>query len=33
MEELNIIHTAEKMKFSTKNFFSKFDQIRSFLRI
>ena len=33
MEELNIIHTAEKMKFSNKDFFSKFDQIRSFLRI
>ena len=25
--------TAQKMKFSIKDFFSKFDQIRSFLRI
>ena len=25
--------TAQKMKFSTKNFFSKCDQIRSFLQI
>ena len=28
-----VIHTAQKMKFSIKNFFSKCDQIRSFLRI
>ena len=27
------IHTAQKIKFSIKNFFSKCDQIRSFLRI
>ena len=26
-------YTAQKMKFSMKDFFSKFDQIRSFLRI
>ena len=26
-------HTAQKMKFSIKDFFSKCDQIRSFLRI
>ena len=26
-------HTAQKMRFSTKDFFSKCDQIRSFLRI
>ena len=26
-------NTAQKMKFSIKDFFSKFDQIRSFLRI
>ena len=25
-------YTAQKVKFSIKNFFSKFDQIRSFLR-
>ena len=28
-----IIYTAQKMKFSIKDFLSKFDQIRSFLRI
>ena len=28
-----IIYTAKKMKFSIKDFLSKFDQIRSFLRI
>ena len=27
------IHTAQKMKFSIKDFFSKCDQIRSFLQI
>ena len=27
------LYTAQKMKFSIKDFFSKFDQIRSFLRI
>ena len=27
------LHTAQKMKFSIKNFFSKRDQIRSFLQI
>ena len=27
------IYTAQKMKFSVKDFFSKCDQIRSFLRI
>ena len=26
-------YTVQKMKFSAKDFFSKFDQIRSFLRI
>ena len=28
-----VILTAQKMKFSIKDFFSKYDQIRSFLRI
>ena len=28
-----VLNTAQKMKFSTKDFFSKCDQIRSFLRI
>ena len=28
-----IIYTAQKMKFSIKDFLSKFDQIHSFLRI
>ena len=28
-----LVHTPEKMKFSNKDFFSKCDQIRSFLRI
>ena len=28
-----IVNTAQKMKFSIKNFFSKCDQVRSFLRI
>ena len=27
------IYTAQKIKFSIKDFFSKYDQIRSFLRI
>ena len=27
------LHTAQKMKFSIKDFFSKYDQIRSFLQI
>ena len=31
--EFSITHTAQKMKFSTNDFFSKCDQIRSFLRI
>ena len=26
-------HTVQKMKFSIKDFFSKYDKIRSFLRI
>ena len=26
-------HTTQKMKFSIKDFFSKYDQIRSYLRI
>ena len=31
---MRVIHdTAQKMKFSTKGFFSKFHQIRSYLRI
>ena len=30
---LSCKYTAQKMKFSIKNFFSKYDQIRSFLRI
>ena len=29
----HVISTAQKMKFSIKDFFSKCDQIRSFLRI
>ena len=29
----SIYSTAQKMKFSIKDFFSKFDQVRSFLRI
>ena len=29
----NTANTAQKMKFSIKDFFSKCDQIRSFLRI
>ena len=29
----NLLTTTQKMKFSIKNFFSKCDQIRSFLRI
>ena len=29
----NTLYTAQKMKFSTKDFFIKCDQIRSFLRI
>ena len=28
-----LINTAQKMKFSIKDFFSKYDQVRSFLRI
>ena len=28
-----LINTAQKMKFSLKDFFRKYDQIRSFLRI
>ena len=29
--DINLYHTAQKMKFSIKEFFSKCDQIRSFL--
>ena len=29
----SLFHTAQKMKFPIKNFFSKYDQIRSFLWI
>ena len=28
-----VVHTAQKMKFSIKDFFSKCEQIRSFIRI
>ena len=31
--ERDVLNTAQKMKFSIKNFFSECDQIRSFLRI
>ena len=33
MTQINIFNTAQKMKFSIKDFFSKCDQIRSFLQI
>ena len=33
MNLLHAMHTAQKMKFSIKDFFKKCDQIRSFLRI
>ena len=33
LNEWSLSDTTEKMKFSIKDFFSKYDQIRSFLRI
>ena len=32
-DKRDVLNTAQKMKFSIKNFFSECDQIRSFLRI